>query len=48
MKNFVKFQLAALMLIAFASPAFAQKYAFVNTEYILDNIPEYKAALQRD
>jgi len=47
MKNFVKFQLAVLMLIAFAAPAFAQKYAFVNTEYILDNIPEYRAALQQ-
>ena len=47
MKKFVKFQLAALMLIAFAFPALAQKYAYVNTEYILDNIPEYKAALQQ-
>jgi len=25
----------------------AQKYAYVNTEYILDNIPDYKAALQQ-
>jgi outer membrane protein len=47
MKKFVKFQLAVLMLIAFAFPALAQKYAYVNTEYILDNIPEYKAAMQQ-
>lgn len=26
---------------------FAQKYCFVNTEYILENIPEYKSALQQ-
>jgi outer membrane protein len=25
----------------------AQKYAYVNSEYILDNIPEYKAAMQQ-
>jgi outer membrane protein len=25
-------------------PAFAQKYAYVETEYILSNVPEYKAA----
>jgi outer membrane protein len=47
MKNFVKFQLAVVMLFSFALPAFAQKYAYVNTEYILDNIPEYKAAMQQ-
>ena len=47
MKKFVKFQIAAFMLFIMAFPAFAQKYAFVNTEYILDNIPEYKAALQQ-
>jgi|CXWJ01.1.fsa_nt_gi outer membrane protein len=27
--------------------AFAQKYAYVNTEYIMENIPEYKAAQQQ-
>jgi outer membrane protein len=27
--------------------AIAQKYAYVNSEYILDNIPEYKAAMQQ-
>jgi len=47
MKNFVKLQLAVLMLFVFSVPALAQKYAYVNTEYILDNIPEYKAALQQ-
>jgi len=47
MKKFVKFQLAVMMLLVFASAAFAQKYAYVNTEYILDNIPEYKAAQQQ-
>jgi outer membrane protein len=26
---------------------FAQKYAYVNTEYILDNIPDYKTAQQQ-
>ena len=28
----------------FAAPAFAQKFAFVDTEYILNNIPAYKSA----
>jgi outer membrane protein len=44
----IKFQfvLVALMMI-FSSAAFAQKYAYVNTEYILDNIPEYKSAMQQ-
>lgn len=30
-----------------ALSALAQKYAYVNTEYILENIPEYKAAMQQ-
>ena len=30
-----------------AISALAQKYAYVNTEYILENIPEYKAAMQQ-
>lgn len=47
MKKFVKFQLGVVMLLVIASSAFAQKYAYVNTEYILDNIPEYKAAQQQ-
>ena len=35
----------AVMLVS--SFAMAQKYAYVNTEYILDNIPEYKSAMQQ-
>jgi outer membrane protein len=34
-----------LMLMSIGSSA--QKYAYVNTEYILENIPEYKAAQQQ-
>lgn len=33
-----------LLLTIFAGLANAQKFAFVDTDYILDNIPEYKAA----
>ena len=29
-----------LLLVSFAAPAWAQKYACVNTEYILTNMPE--------
>ncbi|MBS1764876.1 MAG: OmpH family outer membrane protein [Bacteroidetes bacterium] len=39
-----------LVLALFAGTvlsAAAQKYAYVNTEYILENIPEYKAAMQQ-
>jgi len=39
-----------LLLIAFMLPlgfATAQKYAFVDTEYILNNIPNYKAAQEQ-
>jgi outer membrane protein len=42
----IQFLLFALMMI-FSSAAFAQKYAYVNTEYILDNIPDYKSAMQQ-
>src|SRR5436190_7241117 len=37
--------LAGILLIS--SATFAQKYAYVNTEYILENIPTYKAAMQQ-
>src|SRR5690349_6474542 len=47
MTNFVKFQLAALLMITLSLSASAPKYAYVNTQYILDNIPEYKAAMQQ-
>lgn len=43
MKSF-KIQLMVLAMLAAATSAFAQKYAYVNTEYILENIPAYKAA----
>lgn len=38
----------AIAAIAFLSlgTAQAQKYAYVNSQYILDNIPEYKTAMQ--
>lgn len=40
----IKLLAAALFITVSAS---AQKYAYVNSEYIMDNIPEYKAALQQ-
>ena len=46
MKNF-KSGLVFLAMVLMSSFAFAQKYAYVNTEYILDNIPEYKNAMQQ-
>ena len=33
--------------ITAASPLFAQKYAYIDSQYILDNISEYKAAQQQ-
>ena len=36
-----------LLLVSFAVPAWAQKYACVNTEYILSNVPEYNQALNK-
>jgi len=33
-----------LFTAAFALSAFGQRFAFIDTEYILDNIPEYQAA----
>ncbi len=44
MKDMKKIVLAALFFFAFAAGASAQKFAFVDTEYILNQIPEYKAA----
>jgi outer membrane protein len=44
----IKIHLALFaMLMIFSSVASAQKYAYVNTEYILDNIPDYKASMQQ-
>ena len=36
--------LVAVFTIASASASFAQKYAFVDTEYILSKLPDYSAA----
>lgn len=44
MKRFVLIS-AAILLVSITS--FAQRYAFVDTEYILNNIPEYKDAQQQ-
>jgi outer membrane protein len=38
--------IAGILLIATAT-SFAQKFAFVDTEYILENIPAYKAAQEQ-
>lgn len=35
------------ILVLFAGITFAQKYAFVDTEYILDNIPSYTSAQEQ-
>src|SRR6188508_2554191 len=45
--NLMKRGLGILGFVLIASFASAQKYAYVNTEYILENIPEYKAAQQQ-
>jgi outer membrane protein len=39
-----KYFVVLVLAMIFSSASFAQKYAYVNTEYILENIPEYKAA----
>jgi outer membrane protein len=39
-----KLILSALVLSFFAAGAMAQKFAYVDTDYILQNIPSYKAA----
>jgi outer membrane protein len=39
-----KLMISALILALFAGSALAQKFAFVDTEYILQNIPSYSAA----
>ncbi len=39
-----KYLILAVILIGTAAFAHAQKYAFVDTEYILKNIPEYNDA----
>ncbi len=42
-----KIIITALMLMLFAGTSMAQRYAFVDTEYILGNIPEYEDAQQQ-
>jgi len=39
-----KLMISALVLTLFAGGALGQKFAFVDTDYILQNIPSYKAA----
>jgi len=40
------FIITCILLLGVA-PTFAQKFAFVDTEYILENIPSYKAAQEQ-
>lgn len=40
----MKKTILVLFLMCFTIPALAQRYAYVDTEYILNNIPAYKAA----
>jgi len=42
-----KISLILVTLLLSVSSAFAQKYAFVDTEYILNNIPSYAAAQEK-
>jgi outer membrane protein len=42
-----KSALLVLLFIGFLGTGFAQKYAYVDTEYILGNIPSYKAAQEQ-
>ncbi len=39
--------LTTLFMCIFAFSTFAQKFGYVDTEYILDNIPEYKSAQEK-
>lgn len=39
-----KFLITLSLLVATATAGLAQKFAYVDTEYILSNIPEYKSA----
>lgn len=44
LKNTGLIALLAFMSLAFSSAALGQKYAYVDTQYILDNIPEFQDA----
>jgi outer membrane protein len=39
-----KFALSLIIALAITSAASAQKFAYVDTQYILENLPEYKSA----
>lgn len=39
--------LVSIIAALFVQKTFAQKFAYIDTQYILDNIPEYKAAQQQ-
>jgi len=39
-----KFLLLSVCSLCFAAASFAQKYAIIDTKYILDKLPDYKAA----
>ena len=47
MKNLKKIILASFFLLGVIESSFAQKYAFVDTKYILDNMPSYKEAQKK-
>lgn len=42
-----KIWIAALLLLGGTAVAFGQKYAYVDTRYILSNVPEFEAAQQQ-
>ena len=42
--SFSKLLLIAVLMLSVPFFAKAQKYAYVDTEYILQNIPDYKSA----
>jgi outer membrane protein len=44
LRTMKKLLLSALVLMFFAGSTLAQKFAFVDSDYILQNIPSYKAA----
>ena len=42
-----KLVVSLFILLFFANISFSQKFAYVDTEYILDKIPTYKEALSK-
>lgn len=47
MEKFNKIFLASFFLLGMVVTSIAQKYAFVDTKYILDNMPSYKEAQKK-